>query len=62
MSKDFEILNKETKPKFVECLIIGLTALHLADSYIHEETICHYFKVDEWINEADWNNKNVFYE
>ena len=32
LSKDSETLNKQTKPKLVESLVIALTALQLADS------------------------------
>ena len=34
LSKDFETLNKLTKAKLVESLMIALTALQLADSYM----------------------------
>ena len=36
LSKDFEILNKKTKPKLFERLMIALIALQLADSYMKQ--------------------------
>ena len=60
LSKDFEILDKQTKPKLVESLMIALTALHLADSYM-KKTIWYYFKINGWIDEADWINQNAYW-
>ena len=37
LSSESEFLNKQTKPKLVESLIVSLTALQLADSYIKKK-------------------------
>ena len=39
LSKDSEILNKQTKHKIVESLMIALTALQLADSYMKKTNL-----------------------
>ena len=38
-SKDSEIFNIQTKPKLVESLMIALTALQLADSYLKKNNL-----------------------
>ena len=38
LSKDSEILNKQTKHKIVESLMIALTALQLADFFMKQQT------------------------
>ena len=38
LAKDSEILNEQTKPKIVESLMIAITALQLADSYMKKQS------------------------
>ena len=47
LSKDSEILNKQTKPKLVENLIIALTALQIADSYMKKQSDAILKSMDE---------------
>ena len=53
LSKDSEILNKQTKPKIVESLMIALTALQLADSYMKKQSDTILKSMDELMKQTE---------
>ena len=53
LSKDFEILDKQTKPKLVESLMIALTALHLADSCMKKNSATILKSMDELMEQTE---------
>ena len=53
LSKDSEILNKQTKPKLVESLMIALTPLQLADSYMKIKSDAALKSMDELMKQTE---------
>ena len=53
LSKDSETLNKLTKPKLVESLMIALTALQLADSYMKKQSDTILKSMDELMKQTE---------
>ena len=53
LSKDSDTLNKQTKPKLVESLMIALTALQLADSYMKKQSDSILKSVDELMKQTE---------
>ena len=53
LSKDFETLNKQTKPKLVESLMIALTAPQLADSYMKKQSGTTLKSMDELMKQTE---------
>ena len=47
LSKDYEILNEQTKHKLFESLVIALTALQLGDSYMKSQCDTNLKSMDE---------------
>ena len=59
LSKDSEILNKQTKPKLVESLMIALTALQLADSYMKKQSDTILKSIDEVMKQTELNRTHI---
>ena len=53
LSKESEILNKETKPKLVGSLMILLTALQSAESYMNEHSDIIFKSMDELMKQTE---------
>ena len=53
MSKDYETSNKQTKPKLFESLMIALTALQTADSYMKKQSDTILETMDELMKQTE---------
>ena len=59
LSKDAEILNKQTKPKLVESLMIALTALQLTDYYMKKQSDTFLKSMDELVKRTELTRKLI---